>query len=619
MFTPNCLFRWAAASGVLATVALAQSLLPPERVPLDSLAAFRPVAANWQLAGGLAGDPRHDQTLAAAPGAGVLVCNPTKEARSHLLTTWEHADLELDLDFLTAAGSNSGVYLQGRYEVQLFDSWGVKAPKSSDCGGIYERWDDARGKRNEGYEGVAPLANASRAPGLWQHLHIEFEAPRFDADGKKTKNARFAKVVLNGFIIHENVEVTGPTRSAAFNDEQPRGPLMIQGDHGPVAIRALAVKRFEPDAHVAVEQLGYKFYAGTFKAVGDYDTAKPAQEGVPAKFAHTAVEKAGKFALVFTGSLVVPRDGDYAFTATTTSTVRLLVDGQLVLAPFEKATEPGKTTLTAGAHAFRFDYLHNVSARPALDLAVEGPGLASRSIMANDPRPARVADSASIPIEPFADRARLQRSFVPFEPKKRLYAMNVGTPAGVHFSYDLETGALLRAWRGKFLNAWELWHNRAEDQLAIPTGPAITLGGKPVIALIEYPLSSGWPEQADPMQGSQGYSLDANGLPEFRGTLSTISFRDRITPNADGRGLARTLTVSGELTSWTTWLLLAEADAITPQPAGGWVVGDREWYLDWPANSPHSPVIHTRGGRQQLVIRISKTALDVPVNYSLVW
>ena len=64
-----------------------------------------------------------------------------------------------------------------------------------------------------------------------------FRAPRFDAGGKKTANARFVKVVHNGQVIHENVEVTGPTRAAAFNDEKPHGPLMLQGDHGPVAYR----------------------------------------------------------------------------------------------------------------------------------------------------------------------------------------------------------------------------------------------------------------------------------------------------------------------------------------------------------------------------------------------
>src|SRR6185503_17098727 len=127
-------------------------------------------------------------------------------------------------------------------------------------------------------------------------------APRFDAGGKKTKNARFTKVVLNGFVIHENVDVTGPTRSGAFIDEKPLGPLMIQGDHGAVALRNLAVKRFGTGA-IAAENLRYKLYAGDFKEAGAYDAKSPTAEGVPEKFAHGAVEKSGKFALVFTGSL----------------------------------------------------------------------------------------------------------------------------------------------------------------------------------------------------------------------------------------------------------------------------------------------------------------------------
>ena len=175
----------AAALVSLAATTHAQSLLAPERVALDSLAAFSPMTANWQLAAGLAGDPRRDKTLVATPGSGILVCNPGKspETRGHLFTAWEHGDLELDLEFLLAPGSNSGVYLQSRYEVQLFDSWGKKAPTPADCGGIYQRWDAARGAGKQGYEGTAPRANASRAPGLWQTLHLEFQAPRFDATG----------------------------------------------------------------------------------------------------------------------------------------------------------------------------------------------------------------------------------------------------------------------------------------------------------------------------------------------------------------------------------------------------------------------------------------------------
>ena len=58
-------------------------------------------------------------------------------------------------------------------------------------------------------------------------------------------NAKFVKVVHNGVVIHENVEVTGPTRAAAFEDEKPTGPLMLQGDHGPVAYRNLWIRPLE--------------------------------------------------------------------------------------------------------------------------------------------------------------------------------------------------------------------------------------------------------------------------------------------------------------------------------------------------------------------------------------
>ena len=80
------------------------------------------------------------------------------------------------------------------------------------------------------------------APGEWQTLDVIFRAPRFDSDGKKTRSARFDKVVLNGQIIHEDVEVKTPTGHAWRLKEVARGPILLQGDHGPVAFRNIRVK-----------------------------------------------------------------------------------------------------------------------------------------------------------------------------------------------------------------------------------------------------------------------------------------------------------------------------------------------------------------------------------------
>lgn len=195
------------------------------------LGAFRGDTGDWLIAGAALTDPKDEKRLATKAGEGVLVNGATGRTRN-LFSKHEHGDCEAHVEFMVPKGSNSGVYFQGRYEIQILDSWGVKEPKHGDCGGIYQRW--AKGK---GFEGRPPRVNAAKAPGQWQTFDVTFRAPRFDAAGKKTANACFVKVVHNGVVVHENEEVTGPTRAAAFGDEKPLGPLMFQGDHGPVAYR----------------------------------------------------------------------------------------------------------------------------------------------------------------------------------------------------------------------------------------------------------------------------------------------------------------------------------------------------------------------------------------------
>jgi sugar phosphate isomerase/epimerase len=195
------------------------------------LSAFRGDTGDWLIAADAMLDPNNEKALVWKAGAGVAV-NGEKGRTKHLVTKAEHGDCRAHVEFMVPKGSNSGVYFQGRYEIQVLDSWGKAKVGSGDCGGVYERWKDGKG-----YEGTPPKVNASLPPGQWQTFDVWFRAPRFDAAGKKTADARFVKVIHNGKVIHENVKVTGPTRSAMFEDERPTGPLMFQGDHGPVAYR----------------------------------------------------------------------------------------------------------------------------------------------------------------------------------------------------------------------------------------------------------------------------------------------------------------------------------------------------------------------------------------------
>ena len=202
----------------------------------DDLSAWRADTAQWMMVGRAVMDPINSKLLATTPGKGVLVNGLTGRTKN-LASQFEHGDVEAHLEFMVPCGSNSGVFLQGRYEIQIFDSHGDEDLKYNTCGGVNHRW-----ANNCGFEGQPPRVNASRPAGEWQTFDIIFRAPCFDGDGRKTSNARFVKVVHNGVLIHENVEVTGPTRAANFNDERPLGPLVLQGDHGPVAYRNIWIK-----------------------------------------------------------------------------------------------------------------------------------------------------------------------------------------------------------------------------------------------------------------------------------------------------------------------------------------------------------------------------------------
>jgi hypothetical protein len=602
--------RWPAALAglTLVTLAAGQSLLAPTPVPLDNLDAFKPTGANWQVAGGLGGDPRTQATIASLAGTGVLVDNPTASANGNLVTREDFGDLDLDLDFLLTPGADAGLDLMGRYEIRLRDSGTGKIPTVADCGAI------AGSGHAENAGGVAPIANAGRAPGLWQHLHVEFRGPRFAADGRKTRSARFLLVELNDFTVQENVELAGST-------EAPAGPLVIRGDHGAVAVRALSLKKYDASIPpVQVEELAYKFFPLKPDQSGRYDAVPPARQGRPESFAAEAVEKSEKGAVVFTGFLDVPRTGLYAFSPQARESIGLVIDDQSAIVPFDSGGQPVAVNLTAGRHPFRLDFIHgNPWARSHFALVAEGPGLAPQVLTAETPRGPGGEKPRTLIIEPVGERIRLQRSFVPFDPKKRLYAINVGTPAGVNYAYDFETGALLRLWRGEFLDTFEMWDGRGENQLGKAAGPALTLNDKPVLALLER-YTNDWPDQPDMMWSSQGYRLEPNGQPTFLFKLSTLSATDRIAPVPGGRGVTRTLVVSGQTTSWGSWVLLAEADRITPREGGhGYVIGDRRYYLDLAPDFPLPPLLRTRNGRQQLVVPIDSATLGRPITYLLAW
>lgn len=198
------------------------------------LGEWRKVAAIW-----LSGDGRYFEYI---EGDGIIINGKTRTV--NLVSIQEFGDCEIYLEFCLPEGSNSGVYLMGRYEIQIYDSYQMDNPPYSgiECGGIYPRWID-----NKNVGGRSPDLNVARAPGQWQSFNILFKAPRFDSIDRKVSRASFIEVRHNGYLIHKNVEVDGPTRASLFEDEALVGPLMLQGDHGPIAFRNIRIRRCKFD------------------------------------------------------------------------------------------------------------------------------------------------------------------------------------------------------------------------------------------------------------------------------------------------------------------------------------------------------------------------------------
>jgi len=139
-------------------------------------------------------------------------------------------------------GSNSGIYVHCRYEIQIFDSWGASDLTFYDCGGVQQRWDRNKPEGEQGFQGFSPKVNACGEPGTWQKLFIVFRAPKFNLKGEKIKNAKFEKVILNGILVQEDVELSGPTKGALSQTEVKSAPFRLQGGHGPVAFRNIIVR-----------------------------------------------------------------------------------------------------------------------------------------------------------------------------------------------------------------------------------------------------------------------------------------------------------------------------------------------------------------------------------------
>ena len=592
--------------------------LPMKEIALEDLSAFQASTSNWAITGAVISDYSKEQDIQVSTGKGVLVNQPAEAAKGNLVSNFEHGDIELEFEFLMPKGSNSGIYFQSRYELQLLDSWGKENPGSGDCGGIYERWDDSQPAGEQGYDGHAPMVNASRAPGLWQHFSVFFRAPRFDTEGKKIKNAAFESVYFNGILIHENIELTGPTRGAITDggEEVAYAPFLIQGDHGPSAFRNIKYKAYTQDS-IRLTALSYALYEGKWDTIPNFSELIPTKKGTANDLDVTEVSgMTDHFGLVFKGKMEVPLAGEYLFQTLIDDGGVLTIDSQIVVynqGDPGLGLEGGLVNLSEGIHDFELSFYEEVWFAH-ITLYYEGPGIYKHTLASEDITIEWNKNVQPLYLDP-VDMPEMVRGFVNYDGEKRTHTISVGSPKGMHFSYDLAEGTLLKAWKGNFADVTNMWVNRGESQLLLPRNATIeTIAGIPVAVL--GGSNDAWPAYISDDFQTNGYRIDSLQRPIFKSRLKNTLIEDQITPGADG-WLHRTMTLPNGTALDDMYFRLAAADNIDKMPDGSYRIGGTH-YLKL-IGDDEALSLRTLGDQQELIVAVPKSSAVFQLSYALLW
>lgn len=590
--------------------------LPYRTIDLNNLNAFQSPSSNWQTAGDVYMDLYERLHVQTESGTGVLVNTNEGDNQQDIFTAWDHGDLDLELEFMMASESNSGIYFQGRYELQMLDSWGVKHPGFYDMGGVYQWWEN-----DTGVGGIPPRTNASRAPGLWQHLEVKFRAPRFNENGEKIANARLKEVVLNGVMIHRNVDLIHPTGGAVSNEEVEKAPLRFQGDHGPVAFRNIHYKTYHNEP-IELQNMTYYYLEGEFKTADDVNDASIISEGSIDMLTLDLLRSSGEFGVIYRGELDVWEAGDYYFDLRTDGGHRFTMDGDILSETDDDNrrwhSDPVTVSLGVGRHPVEIIYFRGPrGGQPALGLMVEGPDIELHGLHDQSALPLGQQNLPYL-IEPVRQPVIIH-GFMDMGERVHTHTAAIGYPDGVNVAFDQNSGSVLKIWKGDFLNASTMWIGRGGGNLSLNEDASITLDSGPSLAYLNSE-NQPWP---DTLQHGSDYRLHSYRFAEnnqliFNYTLGHIEIEDQFHSADQGKKLDRTMMFNRSGTGDELFFRIASGENIFWLPNNIYQVDDKSYYIRLDSDAQRKAWIRSTGNSQELLIPVSDVD-QFTLRYSYIW
>ena len=544
--------------------------------PLNQLPTDNWDLGNWKQAGSV--DNPFGKKAGFTAGNKILFSNTPGKTTSKLIT----ADAKVRFEFLLGNSSDGVFYIQGRHGIVLSNTRATGAIIRPD--GTLQ----------------LPEQNAGKAVGLWQNVEVTFSDASFGG------SLIIEKVTLNGVLIHQGYVI--PTTGTN------EGPLAFENKSGTVAVRNVQYLKYSKEKPIKLTDLNYEMYE-TWDWNQQFAPKKdtPNDKGTATTLTKDFGAGFNRFLLIFRGNIDVEKDGSYSLIADYAGKGSLKVDGKDVL-PMESGESYRKPRaafidLKKGKHPFELRY-NKVWWKAELGLFAAGPEIRPYALHAETSLPSPQA-VGEIDITP-TSQVELIRSFVMFNGKKRTHVISIGTPAGTHYTYDLDQGTLLYAWRGDFADVTEMFYQRGEPQLLRPRGVKTTFSGKPTVAMLAE-ANANMPDTLDEYKDLvyKGYSLDAGGLPSFKYQYKGAELTEKIVPSADG-GITTTITANG---GGNLYVKLGEAKTITVVNKGFYLLEspDNDSYIQLDAKL--KPVVRnaTKGG-QEIILPLAGS-----VSFTTLW
>ena len=577
--------------------------LPMKQFSFEDSLDFKQPNSDWKIVGNVLASPFGEKT-SIEEGKGILVIDAEQSTeKMPLITQFDHNDLEIDLEFLLTSDTEAEIIFQGRYAMSLADSWGKNEGKQL-IGSIIGQ-DNASSK--------IPEANTCMAPGLWQNLKVFFRAAKFDDQGKKIESAKFESVSLNGLVIFQDLAIESPSAEAPFQEESLTGPLVLSVNKGTFALRNFQYKTYNQDS-LALKNIAYSYYVVGAQTLPNFDTLQVTKTGMALDLDVNSVATRGdSFAIVYNATLAVPTAGQYLFYTMMDDGGELYIDSTLV-------TRSGKVDgevydrvimdLEKGDHHVKIKYFQR-GWRASINWFYEGPEISYKRFgTGNRPPGFRNRNTERIVVDPGVEPEMIRSFIIYGDTMRKTHVISVGSPKGVHYTFDMNDAAIIKAWKGKFADTDDMWHERGEPQLLRPRNFAIEPKDGLPIALLNSADAS-WESNKENYKFKR-YKLSTDGYPIFEYTFKNLEFSDDVRPSEDGQGLVRTVSIAGK-PEGKAFFKIAEGGPISQISEGLYNIGGM-YFIRTEKNAG----LQVRDNKE-IIVALSPDSDKSSIKYTIIW